>query len=400
MNIRAGGKADVRFRHVFDHVGDNLGAVNVAADDSDRSDNVYYFNAHVTPQIAVVVINGHPDANPQPGRRHVSASGAHARIAFCRPGDLPPTRQSRRTSVMRQVVVLADVGRLPAEVRQALVALLARGGGVLFAPGDRVNPEGFNRDFAETAPCQLRRQITPAPVAGRATETSLVKMDLDHPALAVFGAPHHGDLSLPRFQRYWEVELPRPWRCAKHAGVGPLCRRRAPGNIERRIGQGLSILIVAPLSLAWSDLPLRSTFLPLVHEILLHLAVRTDRATAFTIGDRVSLPTGHTLRDPRGAALTGDTLTLEESGFYTELDPSGATDRLLAVNRQLTEADPTPIAPEKIQAAVETAADQVSAVGDDTSGRRPVNKEGRPIFLVVHVDGDGRIADRRIMGGK
>jgi hypothetical protein len=35
---------------------------------------------------------------------------------------------------------------------------------------------------------------------------------------------------------------------------------------------------------------------------------------------------------------------------------------MLAVNRQLSEADPTPLAPEKIRAAVETAVDDVSAV--------------------------------------
>ena len=204
VNVPAGGKADVRFRHVFDHVGDNLGMVNVAADDTDRSDNVFYFNAHVTPQIAVVVINGHADANPQQDaatflRLALMPGSPFAAQVIAADAAKPEDLQAA------QVVLLADVGRLRQEVRQAISALLARGGGVLFAPGDRVNVEDFNRDFTETAPCQLRRKITPTAIPGRTPETSLVKIDSDHPAFAAFSAPHHGDLSLPRFQRYWEL---------------------------------------------------------------------------------------------------------------------------------------------------------------------------------------------------
>jgi hypothetical protein len=204
VNIRAGGKADVRFRHVFDSVGDNLGTVAVAADDFDRSDNVFCFNAHVTPQITVLVVNGHPDANVQ------QDAATFVRLALM-PGTPFAARVIAADAVKpddiqnAQVVVLADAGRLPGEARSALTALLARGGGLLFAPGDHVRPEEFNQEFADVAPCQLRKRITPTVVAGRAPETSLVKIDLDHPALAAFDAPHHGDLSLPRFHRYWEI---------------------------------------------------------------------------------------------------------------------------------------------------------------------------------------------------
>lgn len=118
VHIRAWGKADVRFRHVFDRVGDNLGTVSVAADDPDRSDNVFYFNAHVTPQIAVVVINGHAEAGAQ------QDAATFLRLAFV-PGSPFAARviaaDAARPEDLQaaQVVVLADVGRLSPEVRQA-----------------------------------------------------------------------------------------------------------------------------------------------------------------------------------------------------------------------------------------------------------------------------------------
>jgi hypothetical protein len=359
VNIKAGGKADVRFRHVFDGVGDNPSTVSVAGDDPDRGDNVFYFNARVAPQIAVVVIDGQAGAGQQgaatflrlalpPGSPFAAKVIAAATV---KPDDL---REAR-------VVVLADVGRLSPEVREAIAALLKRGGGVLFAPGEHVTAETFNQDFADLAPCQLRKTITPTAVAGRGPETWLAKIEADHPALVAFGAPHHGDLSLPRFYRYWEVSYLGLGDAQGTRVLARFADGERPAIIERRIGQGLSMLMASPPNLAWTDLPLRSTFLPLLHETLLHLAMRTATATAFTVGDRPVLAEGHALKDPGGKALSGEALTLDEPGFYTELDSAGAKERVLAVNRQLSEADPTPMAPEKVRAAVETATDQDAA---------------------------------------
>ena len=67
--------------------------------------------------------------------------------------------------------------------------------------------------------------------------------------------------------------------------------------------------------------------------------------------------------------------TAREPGFYKQVSATGAEEFVFAVNRELSEADPTPLAPERIRAAVEgPRGEKSSATGDgtfDSSGQAP-----------------------------
>jgi hypothetical protein len=361
VNLRGGATADVRFRHVFDTVGDNLGTITVKpaeGAESDTADNTWYFNARVGQRIRVVVLNGKPGADP------MTDAAFFVRLALSPTPDSPFETTVVTAAVARPedlkdaaVVVLASADTVPGPVHDALADRLRHGGGLLFLPGDRAAPEAFNQAFAGLAPALLRRTMSPAATPGRSVvETVLTKIDYTHPIFRDFAGPHHGDLSLPRFVKYWEVsylELGAPESMRVPARFDDADR---PAIVERRIGSGVSMLLASPIDLAWNNLPLRAVFLPYLHETVRYLALRGERPTAYRVGEPLEVAANSKVKDPGGQVLTGERPSPAAPGFYTEADAEGTPRIVFAVNRDPAEADPTPQAAERVVAAVQAAA--------------------------------------------
>ena len=383
INLKAGGTVPVRFRHVFAHAGDNPGRIIVRHEDPCPEDNVFHFNARVIPRIKVLILNG----RPSPRAREDAAFFVKAALAPTEDSpfeaqSLDAARVSAADIDGASVAILADVGTASGEARKALARLLARGGGVLFLPGESVEPEAFNRAFREYAPCRLRRILTrKAKVGGRA-EATLTGIDFDHPIFQAFALPHHGDLGIASFFRYWEVTDSQLARVHARFDDG------RPAILEREIGLGVSMMMVSPAELDWNDLPRHAVFLPLVHQIARHLAVRTERKTGYRVGETLPVPSGDEVRTPGGEALVipegDDELPAEKPGVYTVVDrggkarsvgspgrPDDAAEFRFAVNRDFAEADPAPMDADEIVAAVE------SVVGTGAAGGRAGAAEER-----------------------
>ena len=355
VNIRANGTVAVRFRHVFDTPGDNPGSVIAGA-----SDSAVYFNAHILPRIPVLVINGRPSADPQ------------SDAAFFLDKALVPTDESPfvvRTLPADQVqpdnvnastvVILANVGQVSQPVADALQALLERGGGLFFLPGDQVKPDVFNSEFGSMAPCKLRQVLQARPANGETAE-SLTRIDFNHPIFETFSLPHHGDLGLPKFAHYWETTDTQLSTVLARFGDG------RPAILERQIGKGVSMALVSAIDGTWNNFAYQSVFLPYIHQTVRYLAVQTGQQTAYTSGELLPLPDGDTMKDPQGQThsaaetSTGNPgIYATQPGFYTVLDKSGAEAFCYAVNGNLTEADPTSISGDEIAAAIQRAPDEI-----------------------------------------
>ena len=170
VNLRGGATADVRFRHVFDTVGDNLGTITVKpaeGTESDTADNTWYFNARVGQRIRVVVLNGKPGTDP------MADAAFFVRLALSPTPDAPfettvVTAAAARPEDLKDaaVVVLASADTVPGPVRDALADRLRHGGGLLFLPGDRASPEVFNQAFAGLCPRCCGGPCRPRPRRG------------------------------------------------------------------------------------------------------------------------------------------------------------------------------------------------------------------------------------------
>ena len=307
VNLRPGARVPVRFRRAFTTPGDNPGTIRLGAP---PGHSVHYFNVRVIPRIRVLVLDGR---RRRDGARFV-------RLALAPSEDTPvlvKTVDAAKTPPEEVddalVAVLANVRSVEPPVRDALTRLLRRGGGILFLPGGQVKADLFNRTFGPLAPCKLRRVLTRGAKDGEA-EANITRLDYEHPVFSIFQRGHSADLSSVRFARYWEVTD------SQLARVLARFQDARPAVLERQIHAGISMMLVAPAELDWTDFPRHTTFLPFLHEAVNHLAVRTEGRTVFPIGARLPVAKGHTLRTPAGKLLAPKDAVAAEPGFHTVLD--------------------------------------------------------------------------------
>jgi len=379
VSLYPGAKVPVRFRRVLDAAGDNPGVVRVKADDAVAADNEFYFNVRVIPRIRVAILNGRPTSSP------ATDAAYFLKTALAPTEDTPfvaksieATRVPPEEIQEARVAILANVGDVAPPVRDALAALVKRGGGILFLPGDRVDAETFNRVFGDLAPCRLRRILTPTARAGEKGEASITRVDYEHPIFETFRHPHHGDLSGPRFAQFWEVTDSQFSRVLARFDDG------RPALLERRADAGTSMMLVNPADLQWSNLPLRAIFLPLLHETVRYLAIRTEGRTAFHVGERLPVPEGCRLRGPDGKVFETTDVVAAQPGLHAVLDKDGKEVFQFAVNRDPAEADPATVEPQEIVAALERVQGEV-LTGEENApaSQRPSRQDEAGLWWYV-----------------
>ena len=138
--------------------------------------------------------------------------------------------------------------------------------------------------------------------------------------------------------------------------------------LERKIGTGVSLMLVSPCDLRWNNLPLRAIFLPFLHQTVRYLAIRTERETAFLVGDRLPVPEGMKLKTPGGEVLDRSSFVATEPGFYHAVDEEGDAQFCFAVNRDAKEADPTTVSPDEIISALQLSPGEALEEGEVAVG--------------------------------
>lgn len=266
------------FAVAFGGSGARHGELSVGGDDF-AADNTFYFTVDVLPKVRVLAVNGEASEN------WLDDEGHWFGLAVAGDGESPfaletvePAGLDAAALARSDVAALLNVGGLSGDQARLVAEYVEAGGSLLIAPGDRVDPARFNRQF---------EAVTPALLAPRGEgEDYLVIADLDrrHPILR----PLDGDW-LARFQGHWSLE--------PVAGADVLMRfdNAEPALAVRRAGAGRVALFASAMDLEWSDLPLHGLYLPFVHETLRHLVETDPPPRNWRVGDRIEL-------DPAGAA--------------------------------------------------------------------------------------------------
>jgi len=85
--------------------------------------------------------------------------------------------------------------------------------------------------------------------------------------------------------------------------------------LERKVAKGTCVLWLSAIDLGWSNLPFRALYLPMLHQTIRYLAVRTEQRTGYTVGEVLPVPQGATLWGPDGAVVKGAPVA-PSPGFY------------------------------------------------------------------------------------
>ncbi len=257
----------------------------------------------------------------------------------------------------RAVVILNDTMFPPAGGGGALKAFLQRGGGLLVVAGDHAT---WPQSEAELLPGRLGATVDRT--SGRSG--SLGFLDYSHPVFEVFKAPRSGDFSAAHVFRYRALQTSPADRVLARFDDGAIAAA------ERTIGGGRSIVWTSTLDDTWTDIGVKPVFLPLVHQLIRHLAHYEPPTSWLTVGqvldltarakgrgdraDRIVVtPSGE--RIPQSSAGEGNEglIELSEQGIY-EVRSTGAVGRpeAIAVNIDPAESDLTAIDPGELVASV------------------------------------------------
>jgi hypothetical protein len=210
----------------------------------------------------------------------------------------------------------------------------------LIAPGDRVDAQQFNQQFAAISPASLQGSSEPF------LDDYQVIADFDrrHPILR----PLTNDWTA-RFQRHWQLQ--------PHEDSDVLMQfdNTLPALVERNVGEGKVILFASTMDLEWNNLALQGMYLPFVHETLRHLVQEQVNQSAYRIGDIISLDDSQELEitAPDGTVSTGSPtqpLMARMPGFIEAVGTDST--RVFAVNVLAEESNLLKTTPATINDAI------------------------------------------------
>ena len=302
---------------------------------------------------------------------------AAAAVAFraCVPGALAEELQAaQRAGAPVDVVLLADVPNLAPASAAALAEHVGRGGGVFTALGEGVaaatEEQGAQRP--PWLPCSLRELADAEHAQGRAAQ--LGPIDFAHPVLRGLDPLVAPSLAAARVRRFVHVEGrtlgPRDAVLRLEGGAPLVVAQEGAGAGGRRL------LYTSGLDLTWSDVPLRSAFVPLVQQLVrwsghalavgVPEAVRTGEAFwAYLPQDAGQVRLRGTDENTAPGAKLGETVAaaggaarlvapLQPGTYVAEARAAGAWRALergfLAVNPAADESNLGAAAPEVLQA--------------------------------------------------
>jgi hypothetical protein len=269
IDLDAGATATVQFELQDLTEGLWQGYVAVQGEDDLQFDDQRYVALMVADPLQVILVDGDPGESPltaetyfleaslrlaPSGESFVDSPFEPRRVLLGEHAGLPDVRAAA-------LVVLANVGGLPAGDVHRLGEFVRQGGGLLVFSGDKVRNEDSR--------ALQNEGLSAGEIVGTATAASLPwrldGWDTDHPIFALFNDPQYGDLRRLAFRVHTEVKP------QKDARVLAWFRGGAPVLLERQLGRGKVLWFLSACDRDWSDWPRSRLYLPMIHQMLGYL---------------------------------------------------------------------------------------------------------------------------------
>jgi len=166
-----------------------------------------------------------------------------------------------------QVLIFCNVPVISEALRTRLRDYLLRGGGgVLVFLGDRVQVADYNLKLFQSSPPLLPARLREKKILPDGRGEKIEKIDVAHPALQAFSDQLlKGALQSARIRGYFPTDSPDPSALLALTSGDPLL-------IEKRIGRGRLLLFTTAADRDWSDLPLKTAYLPLIQALVSYLS--------------------------------------------------------------------------------------------------------------------------------
>lgn len=165
-----------------------------------------------------------------------------------------------------QALIFCNVSSISDRLLPKLTDYLARGGGILFFLGDRVQMEDYNRKLYLSSPSILPARLSGKKESVGAGGETIARLDAGHPALQGIKEPLlQESLRSTRVQAYFLTEPDGSSALLSLSSGAPLL-------LEKKVGSGRVLFFSTAADRDWSDLPLKTAYLPLVQSLVSYLA--------------------------------------------------------------------------------------------------------------------------------
>lgn len=174
------------------------------------------------------------------------------------------------------VVALLNVTAPPVEAVRGLSEFVEAGGGVFISIGDRVDPDAWNAVMGPVLPRKLRvvkTAVEPNAPDAATRAARLSQISLNHPVMTPFTGRAREGLLSTRFYRYALFEGDAQGVETEVLGT---MDDGAPVFLASRRGKGRVFVFASTVDRDWSDLPIRTSFLPLMQRIAAWLTGTLD----------------------------------------------------------------------------------------------------------------------------
>lgn len=290
VELDGGSHTHVTFTHTFDD--DDVHVVRVLVDGPGvPAAQERWMVVHLSKSVRALLVNGASSAIEREDELYYLSRALGVEIGerqHVHTRTLTPDHVDAAAMEEMDVVVLANVEALHERAVKALKSFVKNGGGLWIAPGSNVRAEQYNQQLGDLLPQRVRDVTTlsdPEDPDANLRATRFASIDYRSPLFQAFSAPGGQSIQSARVFRYLLLEPDAGSRAevlASYADGGPAV-------VESSYGQGRVILWTTSVDSDWTDLPIRTAFVPLVHRTLRYLAQRGGSdAPSAEVGERLS----------------------------------------------------------------------------------------------------------------
>ena len=300
ISLKPNETGQVLFTHVFEKPGSRVVTIDADPGDDLRADDKRSASITVLERIGVLLVDGSPSDDWLAGETDflklaltpfgeaVAKGSAQTKdlidAAVTSINRFEPAEQLKNQSV----VVLANVAEMTNEQSTAISNFVRNGGGLWVCMGDQVQANWYNSKLGPEDLDLLPLKVLSlgGSVNDDSLRTRVVASHFEHPALTIFNDRRNGSLAdadVWAWMRLGESE-------ANRIGSATVLARLETGDpfiAEKKLGKGVVIQSACSIDGDWSNMPIRSCYLPLVQQLASYLA---DQVTPPR-----NLPAGSTL---------------------------------------------------------------------------------------------------------
>jgi hypothetical protein len=265
---------DFAFDVSFDQPGYREGTIALASD-SLPIDDVFYFSVPVRKALQVLLIDGDPRTTLVASETFYLMNALNPDRAY-RPGPIQPrvvpVEEAERLRLGEfDVVILANVRNLSANLRTRLMDFANQGGGLWWFLGYQVDPTAYNRALFDTPERLLPARLGPLLERPEAHPVRLQSPEANHPLLKPIAERGQDALAGVRVRRLFTTEIASSPPTTRVLLALPDGR---PLLLEGIAGQGRVLLFTSTGDVDWNELAVTTGYLPLIQTGVAYLARR------------------------------------------------------------------------------------------------------------------------------